>query len=184
MKIPTCNATLDLWTSGFVNRWHTFPDRRLRGSGDTVGSHAWRVAVLTFRLLDNTTDPLGALEAIIHAVFHDSGEGATADLPGPFKANNPDLANRTEGLAAGWLMTRAVPPGNPLAKGTEVVNLADSLDHYLFITHEAPDLRTRGDIAESRRRIEAKAKVLGLESEVWAILNAAEDLWDYRLGGT
>jgi len=74
-----------------VNRWHCYPDERLRNSGDTIDGHqtrVWKLCVefaVALKLKDRS-------ELIFAAINHDEAEKVLGDMPGPAKERFPALA--------------------------------------------------------------------------------------------
>ena len=76
-----------LWSSGFVNRWHSNADHRLRMSGDMNGGHCHRVAMLYIGLFlyRRGTNEMAAdhLDNVMIALLHDAPEVISGDIPQP-----------------------------------------------------------------------------------------------------
>ena len=76
-----------------VNRWHCYPDERLRNSGDTIDAHQMRVALLCNQLAASiglTNDRIAVV--MCAACHHDEAEKVLGDMPGPAKERFPALA--------------------------------------------------------------------------------------------
>jgi len=143
----------ELWASGFVNRWHSNPDPRLRNSGDTTAAHSQRVATLVALLT------AAKLDDVLAALWHDAPEVFVGDAPGPAKRAFPNLqaaldhADEVWWKALGW--ERA-----PRTDG--IVALCDKLDAYLFVRDVAPDRIFSGEWTSARHWLEARADTLGV----------------------
>lgn len=139
----TANLIKTLWSSGFVNRWHSNPDARLRNSQDTTAAHSQRVAVLVAKLWEHLPGRWrdGSLEdALVAALLHDAPECFVGDAPWTIKRKNARLKLELHTAEEKWL--RDI--GQPLTV-TPVVVLCDQLDAVLFCKHVAPDLLTTQD---------------------------------------
>ena len=120
-----------LWKSGCVKRWHSSIDRGLRESGDTVGEHSHRVAMLLLML-----HPLPSAHLIACALTHDAAEVFTGDMPAPMKVGNfkalmeayeDEIAKRFE-----------LPI--PADKDRAWISLCDKLDAVLWVREHAQHL--------------------------------------------
>jgi len=115
-----------------VNRWHCYPDERLRNSGDTIDAHQDRVALLCNQFstaIGLTGDRRFWL--FFAAGHHDEAEKVLGDMPGPAKERFPALAAayakaEREVLAEmglQWTMTE---------QDAAILHLADKLDGELW----------------------------------------------------
>lgn len=165
-------AMRTVWESGFVNRWHSHPDPRLRNSGDTTAAHAQRVAVLVILLGDQSPDP--AIDPsgadLLHALLHDAPECVTGDVPGPSKA----IYGFDKALSAAenvWFASVGFYP----PEKTTLLALCDLLDAIMFCRHVAPDLISsppwRNDIA---RAVEMAGE-MGVREIVMGLLGVKYD---------
>lgn len=161
------NDTYDIWRAGFVNRWHTFTDPRLRNSDDTVAAHSWRVALLVHRLQPSYSD-LVSLQDICVALYHDVDELATGDHSYTFKRIRPDIAEETARYGRGWLDERGVPEFEVSA----LVKLCDRLDAYLFAASHAPEIVSYPAWTAMRADIMEAARALDLAEEVYDLMEA------------
>jgi len=76
-----------------VNRWHCYPDERLRNSGDTIDGHQTRVMRLCDRFALIIGLPIASTFALMNAAInHDEAEKVLGDMPGPAKERFPALA--------------------------------------------------------------------------------------------
>lgn len=158
----------DIWRSGFVNRWHTFPDARVRNAGDTTAAHQWRVAILVTRLSDDFEDHSHALREVCGALYHDVDELVTGDLARPFKEARPDIRKATEEHGKEWLKKRGVPD----FPYTSTVEWCDRMDQYLFVAAHAPDLLNNLKWAETRKVVLDEARRRDVFLEVKGLLEA------------
>lgn len=81
--------TMKAWLSGKVKRYHIMETIHQ----DLVASHTW--GVLTILLC---VWPFAPRHVILAAQFHDAGEKATGDMPGPTKWGNPVLESEMDRL--------------------------------------------------------------------------------------
>jgi 5'-deoxynucleotidase YfbR-like HD superfamily hydrolase len=149
-----------LWRSGFVNRWHSHPDPRLRNSGDTTAAHSQRVAILLMFLFPaSDSRPRG------QALLHDAPEMDLGDTPAGAKRADLDLCEAIHVAEASWWGAFA-----GMVDLDPRVHLCDLLDAILLVKHVAPDLLARddwrADIAKARHR----ADDLGVLPEVEDLL--------------
>lgn len=154
-----------LWGSGFVNRWHTHPDPRLRNSQDTTAAHSQRVAVLAALMGES----LGRSDAILaHSMYlslvHDSPEVFTGDVP--YHAKKDGWVSTDAAEDAWWerlgIERRVIPA---------IVKLADQLDAILYVKLVAPDLLDRDDWQDCINHTLGWAKTLGLRDTVEELIN-------------
>jgi 5'-deoxynucleotidase YfbR-like HD superfamily hydrolase len=163
---------LDLWGSGFVNRWHTHPHPGLRNSQDLTGAHTWRVMILVTMLscdkVAATTE--GLLYDVMSAMFHDCPEVDTGDVSHPFKRANPAIVTALDKYDAEWFESKNVP----VFKLTPIVHLADRLDSYLYMLQHAPDLRNKKKWKELETSIAEAAYDLQCLELVREVMNKAK----------
>lgn len=159
--VTTTERIRILWGSGFVNRWHSHPDPRLRNSGDTTAAHAQRVAILVSQL---PTNARLTHDDMLEAIIHDAPECYTGDVP--YRAKRDRQVNTDDAEDAWWkeLGFDAFYP-SPLLK------LADALDAILFVKHVAPDLLDRDDWQDCINHTLGWAKTLGLRDIVEELIN-------------
>lgn len=150
---------VDLWGSGFVNRWHTHPHTGLRNSQDLTSAHSHRMLILLLAITEQ--DPAyNAMELaadMMAIIFHDSPEVATGDLGYPFKQANPKIKKILGDYDRKWFNERGVPH----YEMTPICHLMDRLDSYLYMLTHASDLRYRAKWEELRMTILADADDLG-----------------------
>jgi 5'-deoxynucleotidase YfbR-like HD superfamily hydrolase len=75
-----------------VNRWHAFPDPRLRNSGDTIERHQHAVAELCHSLAAFIRHPVHDSDLIQAALWHDEAERILGDMPRSAKRAYPEMA--------------------------------------------------------------------------------------------
>jgi len=153
----------DIWASGFVNRWHTHPDPRLRNSGDTTAAHQWRVAVLVDMLTEGfSIDTYMDLNA---ALYHDAAEVATGDAPYSAKKDSTLKTALDMAESAFWRRAEVDAP-----RRSALVHLCDNLDHLLFCAHHAPDLLDKEDWRRHTDEVMDMAEEMGLGTEVFSLI--------------
>ena len=166
-------ATHDFWQSGFVERWHTHPDRRLRHCHDTTAGHSQRVAILVLRLLKYSKAKLDdsfILGQVVEAIYHDSHEVQVGDMPADGKNAWPALREAEHAAGIKWRADRDCYLGKP----SPLVKLCDMLDAYLLATAHAPDLLGNRDWREMRQEIIERAEMEGFEVAVQDIMRMAQ----------
>lgn len=133
-----------LWSSGFVNRWHSHPDPRLRNAQDTTAAHSQRVAILVDLLY---TYQLGNVprHLITTALYHDAAECATGDTPAGAKRSSEYLDEILDEVTVEWQMDHSMYCGMWDSIDNRWVKMCDLLDAILFVKHVAPDLLERED---------------------------------------
>ena len=136
------NQTKNLWMSGFVNRWHSNFDHRLRMAHDMNGGHCSRVAILYLGVCSQNQSSSQMLDDLLTAVLHDAPEQISGDIPSPAKGAIPNLRKadkECEALYWGALQ------GNNYSQKSPAIALCDLLDAVLFVKFHAPDLLERDD---------------------------------------
>ena len=146
-----------LWKSGCVKRWHSSIDRGLRESGDDVGSHSHRVAMLLLML-----HPLPSAHLIACALTHDAAEVFTGDMPGPMKVGN--LKTMMEHYEAEIAKKFDLPV--PSDKDMSWINLCDKLDAILWVREHAQHLLVTPDWIEQWEYIIKMSKALNVYEKV------------------
>lgn len=129
-----------LWDSGFVARWHSNSDSRLRNSHDLNQGHAGRVAILAYGLF-HSTQARDVLQMVMTALLHDAPEKLTGDVPHVGKQQIKELSVGDKIGARLWELDMQLPY---FQKGPEV-GLCDLLDAIMFMKKEAPELAERED---------------------------------------
>jgi 5'-deoxynucleotidase len=142
------------YMSGKVRRWHTHANLH-----QNVADHAWGVAFIIIKL-----HPSPSMALIKEALFHDSGEIFTGDVPTPCKKNFPAFRVLLEEIEADFRKHSGLPLNDLTQEEQDWLDFADSFEAVLFI-HNASGL-TKQD-ADWRFRLlgdkaKKKAKVIGL----------------------
>lgn len=152
-----------LWRSGFLNRWHTNDDDRLRNSRDTNDAHSNRVAKLCYML--NPDD----YRAIVHATMHDCPEKLTGDVSYVVKRVQPEMVALLAKMDAFYWESVGV---DPVPNGsTPLCRLADQIDSLLFCQTYAPDLWRRADWQDHYAHVMAMAAAYGVTDVVQALVD-------------
>lgn len=146
-----------LWKSGCVKRWHANIDKALRESGDNVGSHSHRVAMLLLML-----HPLPSAHLIACALTHDAAEVFTGDMPAPMKQGVvKDMMERYETLIAEKF---SLP--TPSDKEARWISLCDKLDAILWVREHAQHLLITPEWIEQWESVVKMAKALNVYEKV------------------
>jgi hypothetical protein len=148
-----------LWASGFVNRWHSNPDPRLRNAMDTTAAHAQRVAILCDQLF-----PSEHKRHVVAAMYHDAAECITGDVPYLAKRNHPSLRASLDRAEDQFMADHCVTSWSDHFYAE--IKLCDGLDAILFVQMVAPDLLTRDDFKDQCKGILDLAKSLGVDRDV------------------
>lgn len=154
-----------LWASGFVNRWHSNPDPRLRCSNDTTAAHSHRVSVLVDLLYDSMDEHWQLstkAQAVRAALLHDAAENYTGDAPYGAKRDSRISAAMQCGERDWW--EREMGDDGP--EMTPIVKLCDQIDAIMFCGHVAPDLLERDDWRAHEELVMDFASQLGLRDIV------------------
>lgn len=144
-------SILTMWESGFVNRWHTHPDPRLRNAQDTTAAHSQRV--LTLLILLFTVDAIDSHQAARvwqSALWHDADEWFIGDVSHPAKRA---LHTMRTALAEGADVFWKDHVGLPAPQITPEIEICDRLDSYLFVGRHAPDLLGTPEWQRMRKHI-------------------------------
>lgn len=80
---------IESWRNGQVVRKHTMENIR----AENIGEHTWGVVTLLLMAWPGVKPNI-----VVGAQFHDSGERATGDMPGPTKWANPVLESEMDRL--------------------------------------------------------------------------------------
>lgn len=88
------------WYSGQVVRKHAMMNIRAENNAE----HSWGVVHILLSIWPKTSSRL-----IIACQYHDFGEKATGDVPGPVRWANPDLAAKLDGMEMEY-MELHLPP--------------------------------------------------------------------------
>lgn len=156
--------TIQLWRSGFVNRWHSDDSHALRNSQDTTGGHGYRVALLLKAL-----NPEADAHMVLCALTHDAQEKATCDVPSDMK-RDPELnkiLKRLEGKAAEEMGLPFVDEDDEIW-----IKLCDKLDAYLWVASVDPKVLVTEKWSEIYERIMNMAEQLDVDGPVGELLKA------------
>jgi len=167
-KMTPTEKTAHLWASGFVNRWHNNKHAELRNSGDMVGGHAQRVAILYMELFGNALGMVETLRNLTVCILHDAPESLSGDIPSPAKRIVPLLGTADKEAEAVYWDDMEEP--NFSVKSREVA-LCDFLDAILFMMMHKPHLMKRADWSEDIELCIEMAHGLGLGDEVVELIN-------------
>lgn len=115
----------DFLRAGLVRRYHT--NCELAHLGQTNAAHSWGVAVIILRYHPNPSAVL-----IREAILHDVGEYGAADVAGPVKAANPEIAAIIKPLEARTRDTLGLPALPLTADEYSWLKFADAAEAYLF----------------------------------------------------
>ena len=141
-----------IWKSGCVKRWHNSIDKGLRESGDDVGSHSHRVAMLLLML-----HPLPSAHLIACALTHDAAEVFTGDMPAPMKSGS--MREIMEEYEAQIAEKFDLPV--PSDKDARWISLCDKLDSILWVREHAVHMLATPDWIEQWEDVVKMAKALG-----------------------
>lgn len=158
------NPTIQLWRSGFVNRWHSHHSHALRNSQDTTGGHGYRVALLLKSL-----NPEADANLILFALTHDAQESVTGDIPHGMKRHymfNVFLKEQ-ERDAADEMELPVVDEDDEIW-----IKLCDKLDAYLWVMSVEPSLIDTPDWDDEYERIMQMAEELGVEDAVRGLVKS------------
>jgi hypothetical protein len=155
---------LDIYRSGFVQRYHTNP--QMAWAAQTNGHHQWGVVILLMELFpDRISVPL-----LWEALYHDAGEMGAADVSAPAKRRHPALG---AACAEAEAMERF---GMGIAKAEldfyEVILLkfCDVLESYLFARVRTPWVLKGDGWPEQRQWLVEQAEVLKVGDAVQEML--------------
>ena len=155
-----------MWQSGFVNRWHTHPDPRLRNAQDTTAAHSQRVATLYLMLTRSAACP-STFRTVLRALWHDAPECATGDVPCMAKKKGSLMTRALEWQErAFW---ESVGIGAP-TKADPLLKLCDHLDAVLFVKLHAPDVLEGDGWPEQIEQDLGLARELGVNDVVWDLI--------------
>lgn len=163
---------IKLLNSGAVRRWHTNP--ALVEHRQNNAEHQWNCAMLLMYLF-----PDSSKELIFATLTHDVGEIDVGDIPGPFKAKNPEIA---VALSMAEIRSWMEILGG-LIEFLEISKtydkslvLVDKLDAYLFMLKKAPSEKTRNGWPEVRSLLVSMADDLDVRDKVMGIMTEVEGL--------
>lgn len=163
-----------LYLSGETRRWHA--NAVLAGSGQTIADHKCRAAQLLLAL-----HPRATAQLVYHVLHHDIGEALAGDLPQPFKAAHPDLAEAhaaVEAEMAAGILRGALPFLTP--READWAKLVDLLEAACFTLCRAPAefARPASGWQATEARIRRLSHALGCADAVHGLLaDLREGLW-------
>ncbi len=140
------------WDATLAHRWHR--NAAMAATGDTVGGHHGRVALLAMMLFPTA-------HAVHRAcVLHDLGEASVADVAGDVKDANPVLRAELDRLEAAAIAALGIkfPKLDDIER--RMLWLCDKLDAFLWVQHHKPHLLQQLDWREARSRILTEANRL------------------------
>lgn len=163
MRLEYGAAMPRVWRSGFVNRWHTNDDHRLRNAQDTTAAHAQRVALLVAYL----AGPDLNADLLLEALLHDAPEKRTGDVPFDAKQDTPAIQSLLTNMDRRWFLSIGVDWDGTLHP---IVALADRLDAILFVRSVAPDVLETDNWPRYIELVIRKAESLGLLEKAEQVL--------------
>lgn len=156
-------AIEEAWRATMVARWHANPD--LAGSGDTVGSHSGRAALLVTRLFPNASRDL-----IVAAILHDLGEAGVGDVAGPAKRSIPELSVSIAQAEAVQLVRLGIKIPDLSVEDTARLRFVDRLDGHLWMRFRAPWLEAKDGWQRDLEWLRQKSEALGLGRSCLGVL--------------
>jgi hypothetical protein len=144
------------WYATLTPRWHAGDSAPwLARSGDTVGAHGARMAIMARQMWPDASPAL-----IWACIAHDLGEASAGDAPLAAKAD-PTLKNALDRLEAQAMAEMGIDmPLSP--RDRDRLKYLDRLDAYLWAAHHAPHLMDRADWMQARTWLAGQ----------WVVLNA------------
>lgn len=157
---------LDLYHTGFVQRWHTHT--LLARLGQTLGHHQWGVATIIGQL-----HPEPSADLILAALWHDVGEFVSGDMPYGAKRNNPALSKKLKRVeeAAHLTLTGCLFVGSD-DDDQMWINMADRLEAYLYVRRFHPHLLDTPEWLECMDDVMHVAEKLGAYDDVLNLVNS------------
>lgn len=155
----------EVYLSGKTQRYHARPEMAVYNQ--TTADHSWGVATLMVLL-----KPDVSREALLTAIFHDSGERWAGDLPYPFKRSNAYLAQRHAVTEARLARENGVPQYVISEEEHSLMKLCDRLEAHLFVKLRQPHILETGAWVKQAEGILKEAVELGVEEKVKELLNA------------
>lgn len=123
--MKTIETLANVLASGKVKRLHTRETLREQ----TLAAHQWRVATLVLYV---TRDA----QASVAALFHDSPELVTGDIPAPVKWGKPDLEHQLRQMENEFVVGNGLELYQSDLEIKDVVKTCDYLELALFCTEE------------------------------------------------
>lgn len=165
-----------------VNRWHNNADPRLRNCGDNIDAHQARVEGLVKSLCEYLGAPASP-DLLYAARHHDEAERVLGDMPGPVKAQYPELAAVYERLERKILADMGIV-FTLTDSEARMLKFCDRLDAYHVArsvsAHEADEWRaalnclwrdtpTRKIMYQALKRRLSPAQIRGETSDIGAL---------------
>jgi len=167
------------WSSGFVNRWHTNTDPRLRNAQDTNDAHSNRVAKLAHMLgwhMKAVRSHREYGESISAAIWHDAPEKLSGDIGYETKRAHPPVREVLSRLNEFYWAQVGFQPISISMGPDKLVAMCDQLDAMLFCKTFAPDLWMRKDWQAHSLLVIKLAEDIRLGDQVYEIINREVDL--------
>lgn len=161
------------WSSGFVARWHTNSDPRLRNAQDTNDAHSNRVAKLVYMLAcvcTSIADDMDLALALECAIWHDAPEKLSGDISYDAKRQYPEIRPLLTKLDQFYWKSVGLRPMSDTTQ-EPLVALCDQIDALLFCRLVAPDLWERRDWQNHAIWVIQLAGKLGCGNHVAEIVN-------------
>lgn len=147
-------SVLEGWMAARVVRKHTLPHLR----EENIAEHTWGVLHILLSIYPNVPTIV-----IKGALYHDMGEHKSGDIPGDFKADNPEIRDHTERyeLAAAKLVVPEEMHNALELLPSELclVKLCDKLEFAFSCYHEWM-LGNRYSVAPMERTLEMAKKAI------------------------
>lgn len=147
-------SILEGWQAGRVERKHTLPHIRR----ENIAEHTWGVLHILLSIYPSAPSIL-----VNAALYHDIGEHKSGDIPGDFKADNPEVRDHTERYeleAARKVVPEALHNALYLShREMSVVKFCDKLEFAFSCYHEWM-MGNRYSIAPMERTLEMAKKAI------------------------
>lgn len=159
----------ELYSSGFVNRYHNHPSPGLRNAQDTTDGHSNRMLKIYMMLFDFPN-----LHTMAYICMHDAAEGTTGDMPYLTKINNPELKSALDDVEEYRLeeLYGCFPfPSAELNWEEKLkVKLVDLLESFLFQCIHAPHRMKMPDEMVLFWSIQSRGYDLGIRETVRSLM--------------
>lgn len=161
---------LDGWHSGQVVRKHTMMNLR----PENIAEHTWGVLHVLLSVFTEVPTQL-----LIKCLYHDFGERATGDIPGPVKWANPVIANHCEEMEQKYIRDNLVPQlsqimGNGINEREKyILEFCDRIEFCFSMYREIMMGNKYGWKPFYRSKLKAEAAWENLKA---IDINAAEDI--------